>query len=235
MRSPVISDERQECIHPLVAGAGLMMDKRPEEKLIGCIGRLLPFIEGKDPVEPPLAVRENRPEKRVGAVLIIQSGLGIERQEDEAGLRVSEPVFHGTIEGEYSPIGAIFVTPVEDRKEIRVFLILLVDRGIQGGESGSLGCELPKGIDDVRFRGIFILKVKRSYSAYMVREFKDRAQRVECVFITVRFIRDQRVGIDLSGGCMQRKQDRYKYEEAYGAKTPLGDHHTTIPGLILSP
>src|SRR5208283_2117627 len=208
MRSPVISEERQECIHPLVVGAYLMMDKRPEEKLIGCIGRLLPSIEGKDPVEPPLTVGENRPEKRVGGVLIIPGGLCIERQEDEAGLRVPEPVLHGTIEGEYSPIGGIFVTPVEDRKEIRVFLILLVDRGIEGGESGAPGCELPKGIDNVRFRGIFILKVKRSYSAYMVRELKDGAKPVECVLITMRFIRDERVGIDdLSGGCMQRKQD----------------------------
>jgi hypothetical protein len=34
---------------------------------------------------------------------------------------------------------------------------------------------------------------------------------------------------------MQRGQDRYEYEEAYGAKTPLGGHYTTIPGLILSP
>ena len=234
MSSPVISEERQESIHPPVVGAYLMMDKRPEEKLIGCIGRLLPSIEGEDPVEPPLAVRENRPDKRIGR-RVVPFGFGIERQEDEAGLRVPESVLHGTIEGEYSPIGSILVTPVEDRKEIRVFLILLVDGGIQGGESGTPGCELPEGIDDVRFRSVFILKVKRSYGAYMVREFEDRAKDVECVLITVRFIRDQGVGIDLSGGSMPRKQDRYEYGEAYGAKTPRGGHHTTIPGPILSP
>ena len=101
-------------------------------------------------------------------------------------------------------------------------MILLVDRGIQGSESGAPGCELPKGIDDVRFRGIFILKVKRSYSAYMVREFKDRAKAVECVLITVRFIRDQRVGIDLSGGCMQRNRIVMNTERLMAQKHHLG-------------
>jgi hypothetical protein len=181
----IIPEQRQNCIHPLIIRPALMMKKRPEEELFGCIICPLPAIEGKNPVKPVLAVGKDWPEKCIGGILIIHIGLGIEREQDKARMGIPESVLHRAVEREYPPIGGIFIPPIKNREEHCVLLILLIRMSIHRKEKITLLCEVTKGIKYIHFAGIFILEIEWSHSTCMWREFKDWADAAEYVLIAL--------------------------------------------------